>query len=119
MSVLFKGSYTALITPMMEDGSIDEKAFQKFVQWQIDQGTDGLVPVGTTGESPTVTHREHERIIDLCIEVAGGKVPVIAGAGSNSTSAAVSLTQHASRLILSAKPKAWNISIERQEMPSA
>ena len=95
MSVLFRGSYTALITPMMEDGSIDEKAFQKFVQWQIDEGTDGLVPVGTTGESPTVTHREHERIIDLCVEVAGGKVPVIAGAGSNSTSAALSLTQHA------------------------
>lgn len=95
MSVLFKGSYTALITPMLEDGSIDEKAFQKFVQWQIDQGTDGLVPVGTTGESPTVTHKEHERIVDLCIEVAKGQVPVMAGAGSNSTSAAISLAQHA------------------------
>ena len=95
MSILFKGSLTALITPMVEDGSVDEKAFQKFVQWQIDQGTDGLIPVGTTGESPTLTHSEHKRVVDLCIDVAGTQVPVIAGAGSNSTAAAISLTKHA------------------------
>ncbi len=95
MSVTFKGSMTALITPMNEDGSVDEKAFQNFVQWQIDEGTDGLVPVGTTGESATLDHAEHERVISLCLEVAKGKVPVIAGAGSNSTREAVSLTKHA------------------------
>ncbi|MDX1739230.1 MAG: 4-hydroxy-tetrahydrodipicolinate synthase [Alphaproteobacteria bacterium] len=95
MSVTFTGSMTALITPMKEDGSVDEKAFQNFVQWQIDQGTDGLVPVGTTGESATLSHEEHERVISLCLEVAKGKVPVIAGAGSNSTQEAVSLTKHA------------------------
>lgn len=95
MSVTFKGSMTALITPMKEDGSVDEKAFQNFVQWQIDEGTDGLVPVGTTGESATLNHEEHERVISLCLEVAKGKVPVIAGAGSNSTREAVSLTKHA------------------------
>ncbi len=95
MSILFKGSLTALITPMVEDGSVDEKAYQNFVQWQIDQGTDGLIPVGTTGESPTLTHSEHKRVVDLCVEVAGTQVSVIAGAGSNSTAAAISLTKHA------------------------
>ena len=95
MSILFKGSLTALITPMFKDGSVDEKAFQSFVQWQIDQGTNGLIPVGTTGESPTLTHSEHKRVVDLCVEVAGEQVPVIAGAGSNSTAAAISLTKHA------------------------
>ena len=82
---MFKGSITALITPFTADGAVDEKAFQDFVQWQIEQGTDGLVPVGTTGESPVLTHDEHKRVVGLCIEVAKGKVPVIAGTGSNST----------------------------------
>lgn len=93
----FRGSITALITPFA-DGKVDEKAFQKFVQWQIDQGTHGVVPVGTTGESPTLTHEEHRRVIDLCIEVAKGKVPVIAGCGSNSTAEAISFTQHAEKV---------------------
>ncbi|NMM44188.1 4-hydroxy-tetrahydrodipicolinate synthase [Rhodospirillaceae bacterium KN72] len=92
---MFRGSMTALITPMHEDGSVDEAGFQKFVQWQIDEGTDGVIPMGTTGESPTVSHAEHERVVDLCIEVAKGKVPVIAGTGSNNTAEAISLTRHA------------------------
>ncbi len=89
---MFKGSITALITPL-RNGKIDEKAFQDFVEWQINQGSHGLVPCGTTGESPTLTHEEHERVIDLCVETANGKVPVIAGTGSNSTDEAISLTK--------------------------
>ena len=94
MPPMFTGSATALITPMLEDGLVDEKAFQDFVKWQIDEGTNGLIPMGTTGESPTVTHKEHERVIDLCIEAGAGKAYVIAGAGSNNTAEAISLTQH-------------------------
>ena len=90
----FQGSITALITPF-KDGSVDEHAFRKFVEWQIDQGTHGLVPCGTTGESPTLDHDEHRRVVELCIEAAGGRVPVIAGTGSNSTAEAVDLTRHA------------------------
>ncbi len=90
----FKGSIVALITPL-KNGKIDAEAFQRHVEWQIDQGTHGLVPVGTTGESPTLTHDEHKRIIELSIEVAARRVPVIAGTGSNSTSEAVELTRHA------------------------
>jgi 4-hydroxy-tetrahydrodipicolinate synthase len=91
---LFQGSITALITPL-KDGSLDETAFRRIVEWQIDQGTHGLVPCGTTGESPTLTHDEHRRVIELCIEAADGRVPVIAGTGSNSTREAVELTRHA------------------------
>jgi len=91
---MFKGSITALITPF-KNGSIDETAFQEFVQWQIDEGSHGVVPVGTTGESPTLNHAEHKRVVELCVEVAKGKVYVIAGSGSNSTAEAVELTQHA------------------------
>src|SRR4029078_12604708 len=80
-----QGSITALITPF-KNGEVDAKAFQRLVEWQIDQGTHGLVPVGTTGESPTLTHEEHKQVIELCIEAASGRVPVIAGTGSNSTS---------------------------------
>jgi 4-hydroxy-tetrahydrodipicolinate synthase len=90
----FKGSITALITPFKE-GKIDVPAFRKLVEWQIDQGTHGLVPCGTTGESPTLTHEEHRQVIELCIEAAAGRVPVIAGTGSNSTAEAVELTRHA------------------------
>ncbi|MGH6864899.1 MAG: 4-hydroxy-tetrahydrodipicolinate synthase [Methyloceanibacter sp.] len=90
----FQGSIAALITPF-KDGKIDEKAFRKLVEWQIDQGTHGLVPCGTTGESPTLSHDEHRRVIELCIEAAAGRAPVIAGAGSNSTAEAVELTRHA------------------------
>jgi len=91
---MFKGSLVALITPFKGD-AVDEKGFQKFVDWQIKQGTHGLIPVGTTGESPTLSHEEHHRVIDLCVEAAGGRVPVIAGTGSNSTDEAISLTRHA------------------------
>jgi 4-hydroxy-tetrahydrodipicolinate synthase len=90
----FQGSITALITPF-KDGKIDGEAFQRLVEWQIDQGTHGLVPVGTTGESPTLSHEEHKRVVELCIEAAAGRVPVIAGAGSNCTAEAVELTRHA------------------------
>jgi 4-hydroxy-tetrahydrodipicolinate synthase len=90
----FQGSITALITPFA-NGGVDEKAFQRLVEWQIDQGTHGLVPVGTTGESPTLSHAEHKRVIELCIEAAAGRVPVIAGTGSNCTAEAVALTRHA------------------------
>ena len=90
----FKGSITALITPF-KDGKVDERAFQRLVEWQIDQGTHGLVPCGTTGESPTLTHDEHRRVVELCVEAAAGRLPVIAGTGSNSTAEAVELTRHA------------------------
>jgi 4-hydroxy-tetrahydrodipicolinate synthase len=79
----------------MKDGAIDEKAFRKFVAWQIKEGSHGLVPVGTTGESPTVTPEEHKRIIEICIEEADGRVPVIAGTGSNNTAEAIEYTAHA------------------------
>ncbi|WP_137388089.1 4-hydroxy-tetrahydrodipicolinate synthase [Rhodoligotrophos defluvii] len=91
---MFKGSITALITPL-RDGAVDEKAFQDFVDWQIKEGTHGVVPVGTTGESPTLDHNEHERVIALAVEAAAGRVPVIAGTGSNSTDEAISLTRFA------------------------
>ena len=90
----FKGIYTALITPF-NNGKVDEKAFQDFVDWQIREGVHGLVPCGTTGESPTLTHEEHNRVVDLCIEVAKGRVPVMAGTGSNSTDEAIMMTRHA------------------------
>lgn len=93
---MFKGSFVALITPF-KNGKVDEAAFQSLVQWQIDEGTDGLVPCGTTGESPTLSHEEHHRVVELCIEVAKGKVPVVAGTGSNSTEEAISLTRHAKK----------------------
>jgi len=89
-----KGSITALITPF-KDGKVDEAAFRKLVNWQIAEGTQGLVPCGTTGESPTLSHEEHNRVIELCVEEAKGRVPVIAGAGSNSTEEAIALTRHA------------------------
>jgi 4-hydroxy-tetrahydrodipicolinate synthase len=91
---MFKGSNTALITPF-KNGKVDETAFERFVEWQIAQGSNGLVPVGTTGESPTLSHDEHKRVVGLCIEVAKKRVPVIAGAGSNSTAEAIELTQFA------------------------
>ncbi len=92
---MFKGSYVALITPMRADGSVDEAAFAAFVDWQVQQGTDGIVPVGTTGESPTLSHDEHRRVVEIAVDVAAGRVPVVAGAGSNSTAEAIELTQHA------------------------
>jgi 4-hydroxy-tetrahydrodipicolinate synthase len=91
---MFKGSFTALITPF-RDGKVDEKTYQDLVRRQMDAGTHGLVPVGTTGESPTLTHEEHMRVTELCIEVVEGKIPVIAGTGSNSTDEAIMLQRHA------------------------
>lgn len=91
---MFKGSLVALITPF-KNGSVDEDAFRKLVDYQITNGTHGLIPVGTTGESPTLSHEEHKRVIELCIDEARGRVPVIAGAGSNSTAEAVDFTRHA------------------------
>ncbi|TCZ65340.1 4-hydroxy-tetrahydrodipicolinate synthase [Roseicella aquatilis] len=92
---MFKGSMVALITPMRGDGSVDEKAFSELVEWQIAEGTEGLIPVGTTGESPTLSHGEHKRVVELCVETAKGRVPVIAGTGSNSTAEAIDFTRHA------------------------
>lgn len=90
----FSGSYTALITPFRGD-AVDHRAFQELVAWQIEEGTDGLVPCGTTGESPTLSHAEHKRVVELTVEVAKGRAVVLAGAGSNSTAEAIDLTRHA------------------------
>jgi 4-hydroxy-tetrahydrodipicolinate synthase len=92
----FRGSFTALVTPF-KNGSLDEKAFRDLVDWQIAEGTHGLVPVGTTGESPTLSHEEHNQVVEWCIDQADGRVPVIAGAGSNSTKEAVELARHAEK----------------------
>ncbi len=91
---MLKGSITALITPFRGD-QVDESGFQEFVDWQIKEGTHGVVPCGTTGESPTLSHQEHKRVVELCIEAADGRVPVIAGTGSNCTAEAIELTRHA------------------------
>ncbi|OEJ69406.1 4-hydroxy-tetrahydrodipicolinate synthase [Magnetovibrio blakemorei] len=91
---MYKGSFVALLTPF-QDGIVDEKAYQSFVDWQVKQGTDGVIPCGTTGESPTLTHAEHRRVTEMCIEVTAGRIPVMAGAGSNSTAEAVALAVHA------------------------
>src|SRR6202453_3110049 len=90
----FRGSFTALVTPF-KNGSLDEAAFRGLVSWQIAEGTHGLVPVGTTGESPTVSHDEHKRVVEWCIDEVRGRVPVVAGAGSNSTKEAIGLARHA------------------------
>jgi len=92
----FRGSFTALVTPF-QNGVVDEKAFRALVVWQIDEGANGLVPVGTTGESPTLSHDEHKQVVEWCIEESHGRVPVIAGAGSNSTREAIDLAQHAEK----------------------
>src|SRR3974390_626600 len=92
----FRGSFTALVTPF-KNGAVDEKAFRDLVDWQMAEGTNGLVPVGTTGESPTLSHKEHNEVVEWCIEQARGRVPVIAGAGSNSTAEAIELARHAER----------------------
>jgi 4-hydroxy-tetrahydrodipicolinate synthase len=91
---MFQGSITALVTPF-RDGAVDERAFRGLVEWQIAEGSNGLVPVGTTGESPVLSHAEHKRVVELAIETAAGRVPIIAGAGSNNTREAIDLAQHA------------------------
>jgi 4-hydroxy-tetrahydrodipicolinate synthase len=93
----FRGSFTALVTPF-KNGAIDEKAFRDLVDWQIAEGTSGLVPVGTTGESPTLAHQEHEQVVEWCVDQARGRVPVVAGAGSNSTHEAIGLARHAEKV---------------------
>jgi 4-hydroxy-tetrahydrodipicolinate synthase len=95
---MFHGSLVALITPMTATGALDLDAFVRFCDWQIAEGTHGLVPVGTTGESPTLDHAEHKKVVALCVEAARGRVPVIAGTGSNSTAEAIELTQDAKRV---------------------
>ncbi len=91
-----RGSFTALVTPF-KDGALDEAAFRDHVSWQVESGTQGLVPVGTTGESPTLSHDEHKRVVEWCVSQAKGRVPVIAGAGSNNTAEAVDLARHAEK----------------------
>jgi len=93
---MFRGSFVALITPF-RDGAVDEKGLQSFVEWQVDQGTHGLVPCGTTGESPTLSHAEHKRVVELTVEAAKRRVPVVAGTGSNSTEEAIDFTRHAKK----------------------
>jgi len=93
---MFSGSITALVTPFNQDGSLDEESFVKHINWQIESGTNGLVPVGTTGESPTLSHDEHKRVVELCVEIVNKRVPVIAGAGSNNTEEAIDFLEHAS-----------------------
>ena len=90
----FRGSFTALVTPFKNEG-LDEKAFRDLVDWQVAEGTSGFVPVGTTGESPTLSHEEHRQVVKWCVEQARGRVPVIAGAGSNSTEEAIEFARHA------------------------
>ncbi|MGE0212344.1 MAG: 4-hydroxy-tetrahydrodipicolinate synthase [Parvibaculaceae bacterium] len=92
----FQGSIPALITPM-RDGAIDEVALRKLVNWQIEEGSHGIVPVGTTGESPTLSHAEHKRVVEIVVEEVRGRVPVIAGTGSNSTEEAIDFTRHAEK----------------------
>ncbi|MGO4441119.1 4-hydroxy-tetrahydrodipicolinate synthase [Rhizobium sp. RAF56] len=95
---MFRGSIPALVTPFTDAGEIDEASFASHVEWQISEGSSGLVPVGTTGESPTLSHLEHKRVVELCIETARKRVPVMAGAGSNNTKEAIELAQHAEKV---------------------
>lgn len=95
---MLKGSITALVTPFEQDGRFAEKTFRDFVEWQIAEGSHGVVPVGTTGESPTLSHDEHKAVVESCVSVAKGKVPVIAGAGSNNTTEAIELARYAEQV---------------------
>ena len=121
---MFHGSITALITPF-KNGGVDEKGFQAFVEWQVAEGSNGVVPVGTTGESPTLSHEEHKRVVELCVEAADGRMPVIAGTGSNSTAEAIELEQArrrrraptrrwSSRPITTSRPRKGCISTSRR-----
>ena len=94
---MFKGSNVALVTPFKND-KLDDETYIKLIHFHIENGTNGLVPAGTTGESPTLSHNEHERVIDLCVKESNGKLPVFAGTGSNSTEEAISLTSHAEKM---------------------
>ncbi len=96
MKARFRGSITALVTPF-KNGEFDEGAFRELIDWQIESGSHGLVPGGTTGESPTLSHEEHKQLVDVCIDEARGRVPVLAGAGSNNTVEAIDLARHAEK----------------------
>lgn len=96
--IMFRGSLTALVTPFTREGALDKDAFRALCEWQIDEGTSGLVPVGTTGESPTLSHEEHREVVELAVKAARGRVPVIAGAGSNNTVEAIELVRHAEKV---------------------
>jgi 4-hydroxy-tetrahydrodipicolinate synthase len=96
MTAIFRGSIPALVTPF-RDGKLDEKAFRAHVNWVIEEGSHGIVPVGTTGESPTLTHEEHKRVVEWAVEEARGRVPVMAGAGSNNTAEAIDFSRHAEK----------------------
>ncbi|MCC7259910.1 MAG: 4-hydroxy-tetrahydrodipicolinate synthase [Alphaproteobacteria bacterium] len=93
---MYQGVFTALITPF-KNGKVDERAYQDLINWQIAEGIHGVVPCGTTGESPTLSHEEHKRLVELCVEAANGRVPVMAGTGSNNTVEAIDLTRHAQK----------------------
>ena len=95
MDKMFRGVFTAIITPFKSNGEVDEEAFKKLIDFQIENKVDGIVPCGTTGESPTLSHEEHNKVIELCVKHVNGRVPVIAGTGSNSTQEAIELTKHA------------------------
>ncbi|WP_299358032.1 4-hydroxy-tetrahydrodipicolinate synthase [uncultured Paracoccus sp.] len=95
---MFRGSLPALVTPFTEEGELDLPALERLIEWQIDQGSHGLVPVGTTGESPTLTHDEHRLVIEEVVRIVAGRIPVIAGAGSNSTREGIGLIQHAEQV---------------------
>ena len=95
---MFSGSMVAIVTPFNADGSFDEESYRQLIEFQIENGTDVIVPCGTTGESATLDHDEHERVIKVCIEQVAGRVPVIAGTGSNSTAEAISLSKHAKQM---------------------
>src|SRR5690606_39309703 len=112
---MFRGSITAFVTPFRKDGSLDEKAFRDLVDWQIQEGTKGLVPVGTTGESPTLSHEEHADVVKMCVEIAAGRVPVIAGAGSNSTREAIYLAQHAQEVGADARSEEHTSELQSRE----
>lgn len=94
---MFTGSFVAIVTPF-RDGAVDEQAFADLINWQIESGTDGIIPCGTTGESATLNYEEHNRVIELCVEVVNKRVPVIAGTGSNATAEAIELSQHAAKV---------------------
>ena len=95
---MFKGSIPALVTPFKDDGSVDYDAFAAHIEWQLAEGSTGVVPVGTTGESPTLSHEEHKRVVDVCVKTVNKRVPVIAGAGSNNTVEAIELARHAEQV---------------------
>ena len=94
---MFKGSMPALVTPFDASGAFDEKAFVNLLEWQLEEGTHGFVPAGTTGESPTLSHDEHKHVVEVCVNTAKGRVPVIAGAGSNNTHEAIDFAVHAEK----------------------